>query len=76
MWNSITETIVTIALAVVGLATVSVLVSKNANTAGVFQAGASGLANNIAVAESPVTGNQVQINTSYPTSSLSMGFGS
>ena len=43
--NSIVEAIVTIALAVVGLAIVSVLVSKNAQTSAVIQASASGLAN-------------------------------
>lgn len=76
MWNNITETFVTIALAVVGLATVSVLVSKNAATSSDIQAVSSGLANNIAVAQSPVTGNHVSINTSYPSSTFSMGFGS
>jgi PRD1 phage membrane DNA delivery len=76
MWNNVTEAIVTIVLAFVGLAVVATLVSGKANTVGVFQAGASGVANNIAVAESPVTGDNVQINTSYPSSNLSMGFGS
>lgn len=76
MWNNITETIVTIALAVVGLATVSVLVSKNADTSNVIQAGASGLANNIGEAISPVTGHGGQIELSYPSSTLSYGFSS
>lgn len=73
--NSIVEASVTIALAVVGLAIISVLVSKKANTAGVIQASASGLANNIAVAESPVTGTAVTPILSYPTSQA-YGFGS
>jgi hypothetical protein len=75
--NSIVEAIATIALAVVGLAIVSVLVSKNAQTSAVIQAGASGLANNLGVAESPVTGAQISYTTGYPSSnSLSLGFGS
>lgn len=74
MLNTFTEAAVTIALAVIGLAIVSVLVSRNANTVGVIQAGASGLANNVAVAESPVTGVQVQPNLNYP-SSFGAGFG-
>ena len=74
--NSIVEAIVTIALAVVGLAIVSVLVSKNAQTSQVIQASASGLANNLGVAESPVTGAQISYTTGYPASnSLGMGFG-
>jgi len=74
--NSMVEAITTIALAVVGLGVVSVLVSRNANTSAVIQAGASGLANNIGVAESPVTGNQVQLMTGYPAANtLGTGFG-
>lgn len=59
-------------VAVIGLiitvAIVATLVSPHATTASVIQAGASGLANNIAVAQSPVTGNPVSINTGYPSS--------
>lgn len=77
MFNSVIESISTIALAVIGLAIISVLVSKNANTTGVIQAGASGLANNIGVAESPVTGAQMQFSLGYPSSTnLGAGFGS
>ena len=43
-----------------GLATVSVLVSKNANTAGVFQATASGFGAMLAAATTPVTGGGQQ----------------
>ena len=66
--NGIVEAATTIALAVVGLAIVSVLVSNRANTTGVIQAGASGLANNLGVAESPVTGAQISYATGYPAS--------
>ena len=75
MWNTVTEMIVTIVLAIVGLAIVSVLVSGKSNTIGVVQSAASGLANNLNVAESPVTGVQVSPVLSYPNS-LGMGFGS
>jgi hypothetical protein len=50
------------------IAIVSVLVSRNANTAGVIQATASGIGNNIGVATAPVTGNKYNINLSYPSS--------
>lgn len=75
--NSFFEAATTIALAVIGLGVVSVVVSRNAQTPAVIQSAASGLANNIGVAESPVTGNRVQLTTGYPASnSLSLGFGS
>lgn len=71
--NSITEAIVTIALMIGGIALASVLVSRNANTAGVIQASASGFGNALAVAQSPVTGMAVSPNLSYPGE---MDFGS
>lgn len=64
--SQLVEASVTIILAVIGLAMVSVLFSKRANTSKVFQSGASGLGNLIAVAQSPVTGESVSINLSYP----------
>jgi hypothetical protein len=71
--NTFVEAGVTIALAVVGLATVSILVSKNAQTSNVFQAGASSFNNALGVAESPVTGSSMQLNLSYPSSGINMG---
>lgn len=67
------EAVVTIALAVIGLGVVSVIISKNANTVGVIQAGASGLGNDIATAQSPVSGNSITPNLSYPTQGYSFG---
>ena len=68
----LTESLTTILLAIVGVGLIAVLVSRNANTTGVIQAGASGFSNALATAQSPVTGNAVTINTSYPaTDSLS-----
>lgn len=64
--NQLVEATITIVLAVIGLAMVSVLVSKNAQTGNVIQSGASGIGNLIAVAQSPVTGESVAINLSYP----------
>lgn len=48
--------IVTVLLAIVGVAIIAVLVSNNANTAGVIAAGAGGFAEDLGVAVSPVTG--------------------
>ena len=68
-----TEGLITIALGILGLAVISILVSKNANTTGVIQAGASGFGNLIGVAGAPVTGTQVSIDLSYPGMSSSSG---
>lgn len=46
----------TIVLGIIGIAILAVIVSKNANTAGVIGAGGSALAQDIGAAVSPVTG--------------------
>jgi hypothetical protein len=73
--NTITEMIVTIAVAIVGLATVAVLVSKRSQTPAVIQAGGSAFSNALAVAESPVTGATYNIDLSYPGTDYSGSFG-
>lgn len=75
--NAFIEGAVTIALAVVGLAIISVLVSKNAQTSSVIQAAASGFGNSLGVAEAPVTGASYAPVLSYPSSNgYTTGFGS
>lgn len=74
------ETVSTIALAIVGLAVVSVLVSKNAQTSSVIQATGSAFVNSLGIAEAPVTGASYQIQTAYPSNAGqdftgSFGFG-
>ena len=69
--SQITEAVVTIALAIVGLAIIAVLVSRKAQTPAVIQAAASGFNNSLAVAEAPVTGAVANPVLAYPT----MGFG-
>lgn len=51
-----TAAIVTIATAIVGLATVAVVLSKNADTKGVIGAGFSGFSTSLGVALTPITG--------------------
>lgn len=70
--NRMIEAASTIILAVIGLAIVSVLVSRKANTASVIQASASGLGNLVGVAQSPVSGANVPLNLGYPDAG---GFG-
>lgn len=56
MGEQMLSSLVTVATAIVGVAILAVLVSRQANTAGVIQAGASGFAQDLAAAVSPVTG--------------------
>jgi PRD1 phage membrane DNA delivery len=73
--SQITEMLLTIAIAIVGLATVSVLVSRKSQTPQVIQASGSAFSNALAVAESPVTGATYKIDLSYPGQDLSQMFG-
>ena len=50
------DSIVSIVTAIIGLAILSVILSKNANTAGVLQAASQGLSTDISAAVSPVSG--------------------
>jgi hypothetical protein len=54
--DNITSGVVTIATAIVGVAILAVLVSRNANTAGVIKAASGGFAQAITAATGPVTG--------------------
>lgn len=71
--NSITEAIVTIALGIIGVAMVAVLVSRNAQTPAVIQAGGAAFGNSLAVATSPVTGAQTNIDLQYPGGTSALG---
>jgi hypothetical protein len=64
--SSIVDAGVTVASLIIGVAALSVLVSSKANTTGVIQSAASGFVNSLGVAESPVTGTTMTINSSYP----------
>ena len=74
--NTLTEMIVTVATAIVGLAMVAILVSKKAQTPAVIQAAGSAFGNALGVAESPVTGATYNIDLSYPGTDGSGMFGS
>jgi hypothetical protein len=66
MGQEIASTIVGIVSLLAFVAIVSVLVSRKAQTPQVIQAAGSALGNDLGVAVSPVTGNQYQIDLSYP----------
>lgn len=55
--NQLVNGIITILAAVIGVAILSVLVSKNSNTTAVIQAGSQGFSQILGAAESPVTGS-------------------
>lgn len=57
MSDQLLTSVTTVLLAIVGVAIIATLVSKNANTAGVIQAGASGFSQSLGTALSPVTGS-------------------
>jgi hypothetical protein len=67
--NDAVHSIVSVFLAIVGVAIVAVLVSKNTQTSNVIQAAASGFGNDLAVAVSPATTTGgVTPTLSYPMS--------
>lgn len=57
MTDNIVSSVVTIATAIVGVAILATLVSKNASTAQVIQAATSGFASDLTAAEGPVSGS-------------------
>lgn len=64
-----TTGIVTVALGLIGVATVAVVLSKNANTAAVTQAASSGFASDLEAALAPVDGSGLgSLSVSSPTS--------
>jgi PRD1 phage membrane DNA delivery len=57
MSDQLITSVTTVLLAIVGVAIVATLVSKNANTAGVLQAGGQSFSQSLGTALSPVTGS-------------------
>jgi len=68
--NNITESVVSIAAAIIGVTILAVLVSKRSNTTQVIQAAASGFGNLLATAVSPI-GNPVKPVLTYPGAGFS-----
>lgn len=63
--NNVTEQVVTIAVAIVGVATLAVLVSRNSNTAGVISAAGNAFSNALGVAVSPITGGGSNVASNF-----------
>ena len=67
MSANLTESLVSVALAIVGVATVAVLVSNNANTSGVISSAGSAFSGALSTALSPVTGSTYSGTTALST---------
>jgi hypothetical protein len=65
--NDLWSGIITIAVAIVGVATLSVIVSKNANTSAVIQAATGGFASDLTAAVSPISGSSGFATPSFST---------
>jgi hypothetical protein len=67
--NAFGEGLVTIVLAIIGLAVIATLVGQKAQTSQVVQSSAGGLSEALSAAEAPVTGQNVSI--TWPTNNSS-----
>jgi hypothetical protein len=63
MSDNLISSIVTVLTAIIGVAIIAVLVSRNAQTAGVITSAGQAFANDLSAAVAPVTGATAQINT-------------
>lgn len=57
--NQLWSGVIAVLMAIIGVAILSVLVSRNSNTTGVLQAGSQAFSGALGTAMSPVTGQQV-----------------
>jgi len=63
MSNELISSVVTVLMALIGVAIIAVLVSKNANTTGVIAAGGNAFTGGVGAALSPVTGSGLNFPT-------------
>jgi hypothetical protein len=66
--GSFTASITAIALAIVGVASLAVIVSRNSNTTGVIQASGNAFSQGLATAVSPVTGGATSGSSNWAAS--------
>lgn len=66
--NEILGGVITIAVAIIGVATLSVIVSKQSNTANVIGAASQGFSGALATAISPITGQTMSTLPSFASS--------
>jgi hypothetical protein len=63
--SELTHSFTAIALAIVGVAILAVLVSKNANTSGVLSSAGNAFGSALAAAEGPVTGQAFHVGNEF-----------
>ena len=68
MGEQLVSSVVTVSVAIVGLAIIATLVSKNANTANIVSAGGSSFSQALTAAVSPVTGGGLNVAGTYGSS--------
>ena len=71
MGDQLLTSVVTVALAITGVAILAVLVSKNSNTSGVLAAGSAAYSGALATALTPITGGSGTFNFGGGASYLS-----
>lgn len=72
--DRLVDGVVSIAVAIVGVALLAVLVSRNANTAGVFTAGGNAFATALGAATGPVSGMNTNLNYGLDSSLYAPGY--
>ncbi len=72
--DSLVNSAVTVALAIVGVALLAVLVSRNANTAGVIGAAGSAFSGGLLAAEAPVLGSSFGFGSSIGNNQFGPGY--
>lgn len=65
--NQLWSGVVAVLMAIIGIAILSVLVSKNSNTVNVLQAGSNAFSGALGTAMSPVTGNTLNMSSFTPS---------
>ena len=65
MGENLVSSLTTVALAIVGLGILATLVSRQANTVGVINAGSGGFSRALSAAEAPVIGSTGMNNLNY-----------
>jgi hypothetical protein len=65
MTDQLITSVVTVAVAIIGVAILAVLVSNNSNTVGVIKAGSAGFAQDLSVALGPVTNSGFTITNPF-----------
>lgn len=72
--NNIWSGVVAVLMAIIGVAILAVLVSKNSNTTGVLGAGARAFSESLGTALSPITGTVGSLGSGFGMGSNSYGF--